>query len=217
MAVRIVVATYNAPGRLAPHRQGFQWLADQGAAIICAQENRDKNDWSPRGWKIYRPAGATSNTIYYDPKQVRLKKKGHIQISSSDFKSDRDLVWCHFRTAKGGHPIRVGGIHLPAFYTSSAKNRREYDKQTPKMASWMKGGRNRVIGGDFNGTKGQKRLAPIEAVTRLSAAVRTSPSGKKIDYVGVRKGGAWKIIKTVRGKKFRSDHASVLVTLEWKG
>jgi hypothetical protein len=217
MAVQIVVATYNAPNRLKPHQAGFQWLADQGAAIICAQEHTDKNDWRPKGWKRWRPTGATSNTIYYDPAVVVLKKKGTIQMSSPDFRNDRDLVWGHFRTRKGDHPLRVSSTHLPAFYTSNATNKKEYDRQIRKLAEWMKGGKNRVVGGDFNGSKGGKRMAPIEAVARLSAAVKTGPSGQKIDYVGVRRGGRWKVVKTVRGKKFRSDHASVLVTLEWAG
>jgi endonuclease/exonuclease/phosphatase family metal-dependent hydrolase len=222
--VRITVATYNAPNRLKPHGRGFQWLADQGADIICAQEHTDKNDWSPRGWRRWRPTGtdglpgdATSNTIYYNPKVVRLKKKGTIQMSSPDFRNDRDIVWAHFRTRKGGHPLRVSSIHLPAFYTKNPKNRREYDRQAKKLAAWVKGGRNRVVAGDFNGTKGRKRMAPIDAVTRLSRAVRSGPSGQRIDYVGARRGGRWRVVKTVRGKKFRSDHASVLVTLEWKG
>ena len=138
-------------------------------------------------------------------------------MSSPDFRNDRDIVWAHFRTRKGGHPIRVAGIHLPAFYTSNPKNKAEYDRQIRKLAEWVKGGKNRVVAGDFNGSKGGARMKPIEAVARLSAAVRSGPSGQKIDYVGVRRGGRWKVVKTVRGKKFRSDHASVLVTLEWVG
>lgn len=145
-------------------------------------------------------------------------KDGDTQrLSSPGFRSYRDLVWAHFLTANGGYPIRVAGIHLPAFYNDSAKNKREYDKQAPKIAEWAKGGKNRVVGGDFNGTKGGKRMKPIDEAIRLSKAVPSGPSGQKIDYVGAVRGGSWKVVETKRGSKFNSDHNAVLVTLEWKG
>jgi endonuclease/exonuclease/phosphatase family metal-dependent hydrolase len=199
----------------------MKWLAAQGADIICAQEHTDKDDWSPAGWKRYRPQGnedhneAQSNTIYYNPKTVRLtKKRGAIRMSSPGFRSYRALVWGHFRTRKGNKPIRVAGLHLPAFYNDSEKNKVEYDKQAVKLANWVKKGKNRVIAGDFNGSKGGARMEPIEAEARLSDAVKTGPNGQKIDYVGVVRGGNWKIVETVRGPKFNSDHNCVLVTLE---
>lgn len=227
MSLRVKVGTGNMPRRLAPHNRAMQWFEERGADIVLAQEHTDTDDWRPskKRWGRYRPQGtddhdeAQSNTIYWRRATIkRTKKRGAIRLSSPGFFSYRALVWAHFRVRKGNKPIRVAGVHLPAFYDRSAKARREYDKQAPKVAEWMRGGKNRVVGGDFNGTKGSERMAPIEADVRLSRAVPSGPSGQKIDYVGVRRrGGVWKIVKTERGPKFDSDHNVVLVTLEWTG
>lgn len=213
--MKIVVATWNAPHRLRPHYDGLRWADEQGVDIVVCQEHTDSNNWAPTGWGRYRPKRAQSNTIYFRKSAVRRIRGGAIRLSSPGFRSYRDLVWAHFRTKKGRHPLRMASIHLPAFYSSNAKNKAEYDKQAPKVARWMRNGKDRVIGGDFNGSKGGKRMAPIEKDVILSNAVRSGPSGQKIDYVGVpRRGGRWRIIKTVQGPKFGSDHNMVLVTLE---
>lgn len=227
MAVRIKVATANAPHRLRPHRRAWAWMDAQGVDIILAQEHTDGNDWRPskRRWGRFRPQGtedhneASSNTIYWRRATIKKNKGGAIRLSSPGFRSYRALVWMAVRVKKGGgKPMRVASVHLPAFYSSRPKNRAEYDKQAPKVARWMRGGKNRIVGGDFNGVKGQPRMKPIEADVRLSAAVKSGPSGQKIDYVGARKrGGTWKIVKTERGPKFDSDHNIVIVTLEWIG
>lgn len=213
--MRLVVATWNAPHRLRPHYDGLRWADKNGVDILVCQEHADKDNWAPPGWERHRPKRAQSNTIYFRKSSVRKIKGGAIRLSSPGFKSYRDLVWAHFKTRSGGHPIRVAGIHLPAFYSSRPPNRKEYDKQAPKIAKWMREGKNRVVGGDFNGIKGQPRLRPIEADIRLSTAVGSGPGNRAIDYVGVpKRNGAWKIVKTERGPKFKSDHRMILVTLE---
>ena len=213
--MRLKVGSYNTPHRLAPHRQGMQWLADQGCVIICAQEHTDKDNWSPRGWKRFRPTKAQSNTIYYNPKAVRFKKGGAKRMSSPGFRSLRYITWAHFRTVKGNKAIRVGGIHLPAFKTSSKSSAAEFRKQEPMAASWLDNGPNRVLAGDFNATLPGKNWTPnLSRVGQWSKKVKTGPSGQAIDYVGVPKDGKWKVVATKLGKKFRSDHASVIVTLE---
>lgn len=221
--MRIKVATWNAPHRLRPHHDGLRWAKRKGADVVLCQEHTDSDNWAPSGFSRVRPRRGQSNTICYRRATMRMKRSGSKRMSSPGFRSYRDLLWVAFRTKKDGHPLRVAGIHLPAFYNTPNKrgeypNRVEYDKQAPKVARWMRNGKNRVVGGDFNGSKGNKRMAPIEKDVRLSAAVKTGPHGQKIDYVGQRRrGGTWKIVKTERGPKFGSDHNIVLVTLEWAG
>jgi endonuclease/exonuclease/phosphatase family metal-dependent hydrolase len=225
MAIRIKIGTANTPRRMAPHKRALRWLEDQGADIVLLQENTDNDDWRPskKRWGIYRPQGtkdhneAQSNTIYWRRATIkRTKKRGAIRLSSPGFRSYRALVWAHFKVRQGNKPVRVASIHLPAFYTKSLKNKREYDRQAPKVAKWARGGRNRVVGGDFNGTKGNRRMRPIDSAVRLSRPVRSGPKGQKIDYVGGKRGGRWVVVDTVRGPKFDSDHNVVLVTLEWR-
>jgi endonuclease/exonuclease/phosphatase family metal-dependent hydrolase len=220
MSIRLKVGTANTPNRLAPHKRFMKWMEDNGADIVLLQENTDSNDWRPnkKRWGKYRPKSAQSNTIYWRKSTIqRTKKRGTERMSSPGFRSYRDLVWAHFRVRSGKKPVRVAGIHLPAFYTSSAKNKREYDKQVVKVAEWVAGGKNRVIGGDFNGSKGGARMKPIEKAAVLSKPVASGPSGQKIDYVGAKRGGTWKVVGTKVGPKFDSDHNVVLVTLEWVG
>lgn len=225
MSLRVKVGTGNMPRRLAPHWATMAWFDRKGVDVVVAQEHTDRDDWRPskKRWGRYRPQGtddhdeAQSNTIYWRRATIkRTKKRGAIRLSSPGFFSYRALVWAHFRVRQGNKPIRVAGIHLPAFYDKSAKARREYDKQAPKVALWAKGGRNRVVGGDFNGTTGSARMKPIDDAIRLSRAVASGPDGQKIDYVGAVRGGRWTVVATERGPKFNSDHNPVLVTLEWR-
>lgn len=220
MTLRIKVATWNAPHRLRPHHAGLAWADKNGVDVVLCQEHTDTDDWRPdkNRWGRIRPTRAQSNTIYYRKQTMQRKKVGAIRMSSPGFRSYRDLVWAAFRVKKSTprRPVRIASIHLPAFYTSSRKNKLEYDKQAVKVAKWARGGKNRVVGGDFNGSKGGGRMAPIEKDVRLSKAVPSGPSGQKIDYVGVRRGGTWKVVETERIQKWGSDHAMVVVTLEWR-
>lgn len=209
----VKVVTYNSPHRLRPHKAYMQTIADQGADIITAQEHTDSDNWSPRGWKRYRPKKAQSNTIYWNPNTVKAtKKRGALRLSTPGFRSLRYGVWMHFKTKEG--PMRVMSVHLPAFASSQASSLREFNKQTPKLAKWIRGGKYRVVAGDFNAQTGNKRMKPVDAVTRFSAKVKSGPSGQPIDYVGVAKHGPFKITRTRLLGKGRSDHKAVMVTIE---
>ena len=61
------VATANAPHRLAPHGPYFQRIADKGCVLIAAQEHADGDDWTPDGWRRFRPEEAQRSTLYYNP------------------------------------------------------------------------------------------------------------------------------------------------------
>ncbi len=207
----VVVASYNAPHRLRPHTKAMQELADAGADIICAQEHTDRDDWRPKGWRRYRPSKAQSNTIYWNPRTVRPKKRGARRLSSPGFRSLRYGVWVAFKTDIG--TVRVMGVHLPAFYKKSETNAREYDKQVKKVARWAAGGRYRVVAGDFNGSVGNRRMRPLEDVLRFSTPKPTGPAGQKIDYVATSRTGRLRPGLTRLGPRGNSDHAPVLVTL----
>lgn len=207
-APAITIVTANLPGRLAPHRDALAWCHRQGADIVLAQEHRDGDNWAPRGWGRYRPSAARSNTIYHRRSTVdRTPRKGFVRLSST-----RVLLWRHFRFS--GRPIRVASVHLPAFYH---QNKASYDRQARAVAQWARGGRHRVVGGDFNGSKGGARMEPIVDAVRLSRPVPSSPQGNPIDYVGGVRGGSWRVVDTVRGPRFDSDHNLVLVRLRWVG
>lgn len=211
----MIVATANIPPRLGPHKADMQRLADQGAAIICTQEDADSRQWVPRGWRRWRPKRARSTAIYYDPRVVTIKRKGAKRLSSVGFSSLRYGVWAQFRTPLGS--MRVMSVHLPAFYASSAKRRAEYDRQARKVAAWAARKPNRVVAGDYNGSVGGQRMAPLVAVMDFSEPVASGPKGTKIDYVAVAKGGRFRVARTRLGAKGRSDHRPVLATLGRSG
>lgn len=217
--VRIKVGTANLPHRLRPHRETMKWFDSKGADVVVAQEHTDGDNWAPSGWERVRPKRGQSNTIYFRTKTMRKKKVGSKRMSSPGFRSYRDLLWVSFRVKKGGgRPVRIGGIHLPAFKTSSKTSAAEFRKQEPMAASWLSNGPNRVLGGDFNANPTGVRWCPnLRRVGRWSRGVESGPKGQKIDFVGAPKDGKWKVVKTERGPKFRSDHNPVLVTLEWVG
>lgn len=207
----MIVATANIPPRLGPHKADMQRLADSGAAIICTQEDADSGQWTPRGWRRWRPKRARSTAIYYDPRVVTIKRrKGAKRLSSPGFGSLRYGVWAQFRTPIG--PMRVMSVHLPAFYSKPARAA-EYDKQAKKVAAWAAKRPNRVVAGDFNGSVGGKRMAPMVAVMDFSEPVASGPKGTKIDYVAVAKQGRFRITRTQLGRAGRSDHCPVLATL----
>lgn len=209
----VVVATANAPHRLRPHKTDFQRLADQGVDIICAQEHADRDDWRPRGWRRWRPRVAQSTTVYWNPRTVTVKRRGHARMSSPGFHEYRGLTWVHFRTKEG--PLRVASAHPPAFKTSRPRHAREYRKQEKRMAAWLEDGAFRCIAGDINGQiPSRVWTRTLGRVGRWSKPIPSGPGGKKIDYVGVNRRGPWKIVRSALGSKGRSDHRPVIVKLE---
>ena len=192
----VTVVTWNCPARLGPHKAAMQAIADRGADIICVQENTDRNNWAPRGWKRFRPLRARSNAVYWNPKTVkRTWRRGAYRLSSVGFRSLRYGVWAHFETDEG--PMRVMSVHLPAFY-HQPKSAAEYDKQAVRLARWARGGRFRVVAGDYNGQTGNKRMRPLDAVLRFSDKVESGPSGQPIDYVATAAHGPYRPLRTVR-------------------
>ena len=207
----ITIATFNSPHRLAPHRAAMQQIADAGADIICAQEHADVDDWTPRGWRRFRPKAAQSTTIYWNPATVTAHKRGHAVMSSPGFHEHRGLTWVHFTTPDG--PLRVASAHPPAFKTSRPSHAREYRRQMTRMAAWLHKGRNRVIAGDINGVVPSGWTRPLAAAGRWSKPVPSGPHSAKIDYVGVNKRGPWRIHQTRLMPRSSSDHHAVLVQL----
>lgn len=211
MTSHVTIATYNTPGRLAPHKEGLQALADAGVDIIAVQEHRDGDDWSPRGWRRWRPRTAQSTTVYWNPDTVTAKKKGHKRMSSPSFHEYRGLTWVHFRTKIG--PIRLASAHPPAFKTSRPSHAREYRRQMKRMAEWITDGTFRVIAGDLNGQVPETWTKPLADVVRASDKVASGPGGKKIDYILTNRRGPYKPIRTRLGNKYRSDHRPVIVEI----
>ena len=214
----LLVATANTPHRLL--RQGLghdmQRLADMGVAIIGTQESAD-NDWKhlqPHGWHHFRPPEARHGIVMWNPHLVHAHKMNlkRISIAKSGSNSNyRAIVWVHFTTELG--PLRFGVTHLPAFYTSKAGQRREYDHQEPLAAEWLAGGKTRVLVGDFNGQIPGSRTPNLAKAGRWSKQVVSGPHNAKIDYVGTSRRGPYKPgrVKTVSGG---SDHKYVVVELE---
>lgn len=198
------ISTLNAPGRLAPHDEAFQKLADLGADIICAQEHTDKDDWRPKGWERYRPTSAQSNTIYWNPATVDAGERGSHQLSSPGFESYREAVWVRFGD------VRVISVHLPAFYASRPGRKEEYDKQVQRLLDFIEPGD--VIGGDFNGSVGGKRMAPLVEALDFSDPKPTGPGGAKIDYVAATSPYVTGETRLVRVPS--SDHDAVIVVVE---
>ena len=209
----LIVAAQNWPHRLRGHnpQHGFQVLADRGADIICAEEHADIDDWSPRGWKRYRPKAAQSTTIYFNPDVVTPHKRGHVAMSSPGFHEHRGLTWVHFTTEIG--PFRLAAAHPPAFKTSRRSHAIEYRKQMQRMADWLEGGKYRAIAGDINGVVPSGWTRPLAQVGRWSDPVPSGPHAARIDYVGVNKNGPYKVhnVGLVPGG---SDHKGVLVKVE---
>jgi len=211
----IRVATANVPHRLRPHDAAVQRLADRGAAIIVTQEEADGPGWTPRGWRRFRPRRARSVCIYWNPDVVTRMRKGAKRLSRPGFRSPRYGVWCHFRTPEG--PLRIMGVHLPAFYAASTRNRREYDRQARKVARWASRGRFRVVAGDFNGSVTGARMRPLIEVLAFSDKAPTGPAGQTIDYVAAAKHGPWRVVETCIMPAGRSDHRPVLAGLTTHG
>lgn len=213
MPKTLTVATYNTPVRLEPHGPAFQRLADDGADLICAQENGDSSPRrnKPKGWKYHRPKRARSTVVYWNPKTVTVTKRGAKRMSRPGFRSLRYAVWVDALTDVGR--VRVASVHLPAFYSASEKNRAEYDHQADKLARWFRRRPDLVVGGDYNGSVGGKRMAPIVAAGHPSDPVKTGPDGQTIDYVIVSRAGRLRPRRTRLGPRGRSDHAAVLVDI----
>ena len=169
----ITIATFNSPHRLGPHRDAMVQLWRAGADIICAQEHADDDNWAPPGWRRFRPKGAQSTTIYWNPAAVTARKRGHAVMSSPGFRSHRGLTWVHFPTPDG--PIRVASAHPPAFKTSRPSHAREYRRQMGRMADWFHKGRNRVIAGDINGVVPSGWTRELAAAGRWSKPVPSGP------------------------------------------
>lgn len=207
----VTVATYNAPHRLGPHGAAFQRLADAGVDVIAAQEHTDRDDWTPRGWRRHRPAVAQSTTIYWNPRTVTARKRGHRRISSPGFHEYRGLTWVHFATSIG--PLRVASAHPPAFKTSRPAHAAEYRRQIRRMARWLSRGTFRAIAGDVNGKIPSVWTRPLTAAGRWSRPVPSGPRRALIDYVGVNASGPYRIASTRLGDRGRSDHSPVIVTI----
>lgn len=182
--------------------------------MILAQEHTDNDPEAncPEGWDYHRPDVARSNVVYWNPATIRVRKRGANRLSTPGFRSLRYLVWVGADTAAG--PMEIASIHLPAFYSSSEANRKEYDRQAAKVAEWVRGSELRVVGGDFNGKTGNRRMRPIDEVLDLSDPVPSGPAGQPIDYVGVAKAGPYRVVGTERMAATNSDHAAVIVTVE---
>ena len=190
----------------------MQLLADDGVDIIAAQENADNDDWSPRGYKRWRPNRARSTTIYWNPKTVKATEMGHKRLSSVGFPSYRGLTFVIFQTDIG--MLEVASVHLPAFKTSKPGHAKEYRKQEQKLARYLSGSTRRVVAGDINGQIPSKWTPNLSLSGRWSDPVPSGPRDSKIDYVGVTKTGPYKIVKTKLGDEKRSDHRPVIATLE---
>lgn len=213
----LTVGTFNSPHRLLPHAADYDVLADRYQCdVVLGQENTD-NDPEKNcsdNWTYYRPVEARSNAIYWNPDSILASDNGCFQLSSPGFNSERWLVWQHF--LKDGHHARIASVHLPAFYNKYPKNKVEYDKQEPKVAEWLEGGKHRILGGDLNGKIGNRRLRHLTKAGRWSKPVPSGPAGQPIDYVGSSIFGNWYPIKTRVHKPSRSDHNAVVVTFEWR-
>lgn len=197
-----------------PHRADFQKLADLGAAVIAAQENRDGDPAKncPKGWAFFRDPEAQSNAVYYNPKILSPVDDGLFRMSSPGFRSLRYIVWVRFKT-KGGRPLHFGSVHLPAFKTSSKSAAEEFRKQEPKAAAWLAGDPAAVLAGDYNAQIPSNWTPNIQKVGVPSRQIPTGPAGQPIDYVVTHKGGLWKPTETRRIKSSSSDHDIALVKL----
>lgn len=210
----VEVVAWNTPHRLGPHAAGVAQLARTGADVIAVQEvtDRDPERMTPPGWSSYRPARARHNAVLWDRATVERVRCGALRVSNARTGPRvRYAVWCHFRTAAG--PMRVASVHLPAFYTRSDRNRREYDAQEPRLARWLERGRWRVMAGDYNGRIPGRRTPNLADAARWSRPVPSGPSGQRIDYVGASRAGPWRVSSTVAGPYLTSDHRPVRVTL----
>ena len=215
MSKQVKIATYNAPHRLLHKnlKRDFQKLADMGCDVIVAQEQTDNDPPKvcPRGWRFYRPKKARHNVVYWNPKRVKDKKRGAQKVNQHAGATwVRYIVWVHFATPIG--PMRVGGIHLPAFKTSRPANAKEFRYQEKKLTAWLKGGKWRVLGGDYNARIPSSWVPNLQRVGRFSKQVVSGPHKAKIDYVGVAKHGPYKITSTTT-MSGGSDHKAVIVTL----
>ncbi len=212
----VTVATYNAPHRLLDKglAEDFQRLADRGVDIIVAQEQTDHDPilTCPRGWSHHRPRLARHNVVYWNPHTVDARRKGQVKVNQRVGDTwVRYIVWTHFRTEQG--PLRVGGIHLPAFKTSRPANAVEFRAQERRLAHWLEGGPYRVLAGDFNAQVPNRVWTPnLSRVGHWSRKVPSGPHNAKIDYVGTSKAGPWRVAhtETMRGG---SDHRAVIATL----
>lgn len=184
--------------------------------VVLGQENADgdpeKN--APDGILYFRPKDAQSNAIYWDPKRITGSSGGLERLSSPGFVSLRYLVWFNF--VKDAHRVRIGSIHLPAFYNTKPKHRREYDKQEPKAASWFSGDEVNILGGDLNGRIGAARTRNLTKAGRWSKPARSGPQGQTIDWVGANRKGHWYPIRTQMHTPKNADHKPVIVTFEWR-
>ena len=211
----VTVSTYNAPHRLLHHGlvDDFRRLAAH-SDIIVAQEQTDHDPTltCPPGWSYYRPDVARHNVVYWNPDTVEARKRGRVQVNKRDGATwTRFIVWVHFGTAAG--PLRVGGIHLPAFKTSRPANAAEFRHQERLLAQWLDGGKNRCLAGDFNAQIPSRVWTPnLSRVGRWSPKVVSGPHRAKIDYVGVSRRGRWRVrhATTMSGG---SDHKAVIATL----
>lgn len=212
-AADVEVVSWNTPHRLGPHTAGVAALA-RSADVIGLQEvtDRDPARLAPPGWGHYRPTRARHNALVWDRAAVERVRCGARRVS--DARSGprvRYLVWCHYRTPDG--PLRVGVVHLPAFYESSRRNRAEYRAQEPRVAAWLAAGRHRVLVGDYNGRVPGYRTPTLSRVGSWSRPLRTGPSGQRIDYVGTTRTGSWRIVSAYAGPYRTSDHRPVVATL----
>lgn len=211
----LLVATANVPHRLLGHGLGhdMQRLANMGVAIIGTQESAD-NDWKqiqPHGWHHFRPSEARHGIVMWNPHEVHAVKMKAERISIAKSGNNvRYIVWVHFNTPIG--PVRFGVVHLPAFYTSKAAQRREYDHQEPLAAKWLNGGKYRALVGDFNGRIPSKRTPNLSKMGRWTKQVPSGPHNAKIDYIGTAKRGPYKPTRT-RMVAGGSDHKYVLADL----
>ena len=199
------VATANAPHRLAPHGPYFQRIADKRCVFIAAQEHADGDDWTPNGWRRFRPKEAQSSTLYFDPAWRHPKDKGWFHFEGSH--PLRGIVWMDFGD------IVLAGTHLGAFKTRNPRAARNFRREEKQAAAWLAEDPRRVLLGDFNAARSRFWTPHLIRAGRWSQPRPSGPHGTKIDYAIANKHGPWKphTVALVDGS---SDHKAVIVNLE---
>ena len=186
--VVVTVATYNAPHRegLADRRYDLRRLDARGVSVVALQENTDGDPEriKPTGWSHYRPAAAKSAAVIWDRAVWVKVRTGHVRIDRPGGTPDRYLVWVHLRHKASGKVVRFASVHLVAWPYKTNARAAEHRHQVQQVASWINGGRHRVVAADWNSAPGHARMAALRRVADVQTPVLvTIGRNSKYDYV----------------------------------
>ncbi len=158
------IITLNANGIRAASRKGFfDWLAGQGADVVCIQETKaqahqldGKAEFYPSGYHcFYRDAtvkkGYSGVALYTarEPDEVRTV------LGREDFDGEGRYVEARFAN------LSVVSLYFPS--GSSGEVRQQYkfrimDWFAPVMREWLESGREYIVCGDWNIVRSEKDI-----------------------------------------------------------